>query len=276
MSRSLTASMLAAILAGTVKPAIFYEGVYSSGTLRLWSGVGPIDWNGSTWTGAGNLISLSPISEVSDVNAIGFVVSLAGDADAIAALNLTAARQGLAGTVWLGAFDSAGAIIADPTKAFAGRLDKTDIDDRGDMSTISVSYESRLIDLDKTRERRYTDEDQQIDYPGDLGFEFVNSLQDNKLIWGKGTGVPSGVPVAPTGGGDVSSTESGGGGYEAGYSYEAPNAAGVSAEDFGSMEWGGDFDDGGWGSVSGDFGDYGSYGGDYGGGDNGDGAGGDW
>ena len=31
----------------------------------------------------------------------------------------------------------------------------------------------------------YTLEDQKIDYPTDVGFEFIPDLQDKEIIWGK-------------------------------------------------------------------------------------------
>lgn len=74
-------------------------------------------------------------------------------------------------------------IVADPYLAFVGRLDVPVIDDAGASCVISMQYESRLIDLQRTRERRWTHEDQQIDFPGDLGFEYVTSLPDQVLIW---------------------------------------------------------------------------------------------
>ena len=42
----------------------------------------------------------------------------------------------------------------------------------------------RLIDLDRSRARRFTSEDQKIDYPDDKGLEMVASLQDTVIIWG--------------------------------------------------------------------------------------------
>ena len=39
--------------------------------------------------------------------------------------------------------------------------------------------------IERARVRRYTHEDHQIDYPGDLFFQFVGSLSDKVLTWGK-------------------------------------------------------------------------------------------
>lgn len=201
MSRSLTASLLAQITAAVVRPVFFYQGEFASGTVRLWSGVGPITWNGNTWTGAGDLISLSTIDENSEIRAAGFTVSLNGQSASILSLSMAQVRHGLSGKVWIGALDSAGAIVSDPFLAFSGRADAPEIVDEGESATISLAYESRLIDLDKTRERRYTHEDQQIDYAGDYGFEYIPKLQDAQFNWGRGRSVPAAAPSsAPTSG----------------------------------------------------------------------------
>lgn len=186
MARSLTASLLAALQAGVVKPAFFFEGEFSGGTIRLWSGLGTYSWNGYEWTGAGNLISLGPITEANTTSANGFTVSLSGQLSSLVAIALAQCRTGLPGKVWLGCFDTNDSLIADPFKALDGRLDVPSIEDAGTVTTISVNYESRLIDMTVARERRYTDQDQKIDYPQDTGFHFVPSLQDKPLPWGKG------------------------------------------------------------------------------------------
>lgn len=185
MARDLTAAAAAAANDGTVRPALFYEGVFSGGTLRLWSGIGPITWNGQTWTGAGQMLGVAAIGETSELRAVGFEVSLSGELSSLVSTALAQARQGLAGRVWLGFFDAAGALIADPFKAFEGRLDMPDVTDDGASARIAVKYESRLVDLDRRRERRYTSEDQALDYPDDRGFDEVPALQDAAVYWGR-------------------------------------------------------------------------------------------
>lgn len=186
--RDLTVGMAAAIAAGTVRPAVLYDGVFVSGGvdqhLRLWTGVGDLSWGGYTWTGGGSLLGLSPIEEAVELRAVGFTVTLSGMPSALIANALSNARQGKPGTLYLALFDAAGSLIADPKELQAGRLDITVIEDAGATCTIAAQYESRLVDLERPRERRYTNEDQQIDVPGDRGFEYVPSLQDMQLVWG--------------------------------------------------------------------------------------------
>lgn len=188
--RGLTAPMLAAIAARTVRPALFYEGEFVDGSenpefLRLWTGVGDLSWNGYTWTGGGNLLGISALEETTDLKAVGFSVTLSGMPSSLVSLALGNVRQGKPGKLWLGLFDSAGALLADPYQLKRGRFDIAPIEDDGETCTISAQYEDRLIDLERPRDRRYTHEDQQLDYPGDLGFEYVPSLQDMDIPWGR-------------------------------------------------------------------------------------------
>jgi len=68
---------------------------------------------------------------------------------------------------------------------FSGRMDTMSIKDSGDTANISLTAESRLIDLERSRERRYTSEDQKIDYPNDKGLEFIADLQNQEIVWGR-------------------------------------------------------------------------------------------
>ena len=185
MARALTAGMLAAIATGLVKPLIMFEGEFSGGTARLFTGYGTLSWNGYDWTGDGGMLRISNVQEVSELQAVNFTVSLNGQVSALAAIALAQVRRGKPGSVWLGLLNDSGALITDPYLCFKGRADKPDIMPDPNDAVISVAYESRLIVATKTKSRRYTSEDQKIDYPADLGFDYVPSLQDAVFTWGR-------------------------------------------------------------------------------------------
>ena len=94
-------------------------------------------------------------------------------------------QAGLPALVYLGVFDDTGALIADPVCCFSGRMDQPTIDISGTAATIAINCENRLVEMNMSVERRYTDEDQQLDYPGDLGFQFVNGIQDSQIYFGR-------------------------------------------------------------------------------------------
>lgn len=64
-------------------------------------------------------------------------------------------------------------------------MDVMQIDDSGETARITISVESKLIDLERSRERRYEDADQRIDWPSDRFFKFVPSIQDAEIVWGR-------------------------------------------------------------------------------------------
>lgn len=183
-ARDLTAGMLSEIAAARLSPILLYEGEFVSGTIRYWTGYGNISWNGYTWTGLGAILSISAIEETSQVKASGVNVKLSGISSSIIGTALSECRLGKVGRIYFGCLDSSGNVVADPYLAFSGRLDVPTIIAEGETCTVSVTYESKLIDLQRAVERRYTDEDQKVDYPTDRGFEFVAALQEKEVTWG--------------------------------------------------------------------------------------------
>ena len=67
---------------------------------------------------------------------------------------------------------------------FKGTMDVMTISDTGETANIRISAESKLIDLDRSRERRYTSEDLKIDFSDDKGLEYIDDLQDKEIVWG--------------------------------------------------------------------------------------------
>lgn len=183
MARDLTAGVQTEIAASKLRPVAFYEGQFSGGPLRLWSGLGTKSWDGKTWTGAGNLLSFELPAETADVRAEGGKVSLSGVPTALISVALAEAQLGLEGNLWIGFLDATGTVIADPYRAFVGRLDQPVIDDAGETCTITIAYEHRLADLQRPRVRRWTDQDQRNLFPGDKGFHYVATLQDQVIQW---------------------------------------------------------------------------------------------
>jgi len=184
MSRPLTAEMLAAIVATTVHPALFYEGEWSGGFVRLWTGIGPKDWDGKTFTGAGDLLGITPIEETDEVKASGVTLTLTGVRSQDIALALAEPGRNLPGKIWFALMTPEEEIIPDPRIVFRGRMDVVSIDDSVDGATIRVSYENEMITFEKPREVRYTSEEQKRLFPDDLGCDFIVSLQDANFNWG--------------------------------------------------------------------------------------------
>ena len=175
---------------GTLRPALLFDAQFLSGTppvptpLRVWAGVGDLVWGGHTWLGAASVLGVTPIEATREVRATGFTVTLSGVAAADMHRALAGIRHGLPGVLRLALLDSTGAVAGDPLHIGEGRLDTCSLNDSGTTATISVRYESRLVALERVRALYYTPEDQQLEHPGDRGFDGVAALQDATLLWG--------------------------------------------------------------------------------------------
>ena len=196
MSRTLTSGMTAVTTADVVRPAYFVRMVFDSGespnVLNIWNGIGDLAYGGNTYTGTGDLLSISQITETADIQASGINVSLAGVKSSLIVIAKDHDYQGRPLTVSLGAFDASGSLIADPVIVFSGFMDTMTISESGQYSTISIAVENKLISFERSKVRRYTAEDQKIDHPTDKGFEFVTAIVQKEIIWGRPTGQSAG------------------------------------------------------------------------------------
>lgn len=186
MARDITTGFETEIEAESLNPCLFIKAEFDSGDINLWSGYGQITFNAETYQGAGQLLAISQIDETQELKANTVNFELSGLPSAIIALALTEDINNRPITCWFGVLDSDGAIIADPYMIFSGRMDTAEINLNGETGKVIVSAESDLIDLRNSRERRYTPEDQKIDYPNDEGFQFVPIIQDITITWGAG------------------------------------------------------------------------------------------
>ena len=206
MSRTLTSGMLGVTTAEIVRPAYFVRMVFDSGespnVLNIWNGIGDLAYGGNTYTGTGDLLSISQITETADIQASGINVSLAGVKSSLIVIAKDHDYQGRPLTVSLGAFDASGSLIADPVIVFSGFMDTMTIAESGQYSTISIAVENKLISFERSKVRRYTAEDQKIDHPTDKGFEFVTAIVQKEIIWGR--------PTSQSAGGDTDGADNAG------------------------------------------------------------------
>lgn len=184
MSRDLTTALKNQTLADSLSPVVLAFFDFQSGAVRVWSGIGTLTWDGNDYVGVGHFGGFSPIEETADTKANGVAFQLSGVPSALIATVLGDNYQGRSVKMWLGAMNSSGAIVVDPYQIFAGRMDAVEIDEGAETSVIRVLAESRLIDIQRSRERRFTHEDQQIDFSGDEGLAMMPMVQSTPFVWG--------------------------------------------------------------------------------------------
>lgn len=185
MSRNLTSGFLTELSSSSLKPFYAIKAEFQEEDVRLWTGYGEISINSESYTGAGSLLNISTIEETSEIKATNLSIALTGLDSTLLAATLNANYQNRDLTLFLGMLDTSYSVIADVYQLFSGRMDTMTINDTGETSSIILTVESRLIDLEKANELRYTSEDQKRLFSDDKGLEFITDLQDKEIIWGK-------------------------------------------------------------------------------------------
>ena len=195
MTRALTTSTITNINANTVYPFFAVELKFDddperSGdqTLRMWTGLGTLTLADNTeWFGTGNLLNISSVEETSEIAARGADITLTAIPSEVLSLALSEPYQGRECNIYFGTFDNGDQTTA-PTnfnEIFSGYMDQMNISEDVDTTTIELKVENKLIDLERARVARFTSGYQKSKFPDDKGLDFVESLQDKKINWGK-------------------------------------------------------------------------------------------
>lgn len=182
MARGTTTAFDTELTATTKRPFLLFEALFDSGPLRLWTGYGDLTWNGFTWTGSGHLLEVSSVEETTDIRAPGATFVLSGVPSSILSLVDGENYQGRTVKQYLGFFDSAGNIVADPYEMRRYLIDTMEDRDDGVNVVVTMTAENALVDLERPAERRYTPEDQKLIDSQDTFFDFVADLQERPIV----------------------------------------------------------------------------------------------
>lgn len=169
--------------AGVLRPIYFVEILFASGPFRANSSDRTIAYNGFDYTGVGNLGQISDSHTTTGTVATGIKLTLTSIPPSLTQNIAAEDTRNRTCKVSIGLVDAAFVLVENPFVFFSGTID-TLVMDIGQMVTIQCSASSRLINWARSVNTRYTNEQQQSLYPGDIGFSFVNKLMTLKLQWG--------------------------------------------------------------------------------------------
>lgn len=194
MPRSITSAMLTAMTSPSWSPVIFCQLTFNSGAVylsTLYSAITTSLLTGAPqlWEGLGPLLSIGNlIEDGATVDARGIVIEISGLDPVLLPDIQNDVQLGLPVTVWLGAL-AAGALVDSPVVLWSGGMDQPSITVSAETASISVNCEDLLISLNVPIDRRLTQQDQTMNWSGDLGLNFVDSIQQKNVTWG--TSVPT-------------------------------------------------------------------------------------
>ena len=171
----------AAATAPVAAPVILCELDFASGPFRVWTGLGDLEWAGKIFEGVGDLGAMSDVEETVELRAVRLDLTLSPVPQEVVDIALAERSYRLRpAKLWIALLGEDGAFVSDPFPLWSGIMDTMEVVD-GAQPRVTLSCESRLVDLERAEVRRYTDADQQAEYPGDRFFEYVPALQEAEI-----------------------------------------------------------------------------------------------
>ena len=200
MSRTIDSGLLSALTGNSVEPFYAIELLFDVksttdvdgnpvdlGPLRMWTGLGnrTINVRGTdqVFAGTGALLSIAAAEEVADLSAKSMTISLTGLNSSIISIALQEPYQRRKARVYMGEKS-----VSSVVEIFSGQMDTMQITDEPDASTVVMTIESKLVELERSRNWRYTDESHSSRHSDDTFFSYVQSIQDQQVAWGRATG----------------------------------------------------------------------------------------
>ena len=169
MSRSLDASLVTSSTSNYFNFYVFVKLEFDAATIYVHNGIGTFTFGGNDYLGVGDFGGISVIEEGNEISPYAISLTLSAlDATFLnTALTLDYYMRPI--TIYIGAIDSAGVLVADPDELWSGKMDTMDVI-VGEDNAIHLTCENDLAIFDKSNGKRSSNTQQQDDYSGDLFF----------------------------------------------------------------------------------------------------------
>jgi hypothetical protein len=181
--RTLDADLQAGSASAVFNYVIFVKLAFPSGTVYVHNGVGTYSFGGDDYLGVGGFGSIDALEETLSLNSRPVSLTLSSITPEIIDAVKTDDVFGRDADIYLGALNEHGELQGTPDNWFSGHMENVELN-LGSTDGLKIRIQSRASRLRLRNNKRYTLEDHQKDYPGDLFFEFLPALQDAQVIWG--------------------------------------------------------------------------------------------
>lgn len=206
-TRDITQAYIDALRDAVVRPIVFVRLAFDGNVQRYHTEIGPITATSPTY-GSEEYLGLGDFGGIT--GSIKESVSNAPQAVrvALSGLNSTLLTEALDedyhrrdAEIMLGLDDTSGDLIGDPVVLYSGYMDKPDITLENGKSDLILTLESKATLEQESPDGRFTDEDLQAEFSGDVGGEYIFRMLDLQLIWGgenssRVNSVPGFLPVS--------------------------------------------------------------------------------
>ena len=189
-TRDITATNQTATLERVVRPVIYGRFAFSSGVKRFHTQIGPRTavhpvFGSESYIGVGDFggITVDVVESVSNA-AEAIKVSLSAINSGLVSDALTDDYHGRDVDFLVGFDDANGDLVDDPVELWSGYMDTVEIALSERTAEMTLTAESRALIGRRASDLRFTDEQLQHDFTGDLAGEYIFRMPDLVLAFG--------------------------------------------------------------------------------------------
>lgn len=182
--RDISAEMAAGAKESKIRSLVLVELVFDSGTLRLNNSLVNIPWNGNIYYGVGDLGDISSVRENTNLESSGITMTLTGIKQEYISIGLGDHIQGRRAQIYEVLLNDDFSVKKDPVPLGPWKMDVLEIV-YGKSCTLTLQCESLMAGWNRTKLQRYTHEEQDRQFPGDKGLEFVADMVTRDFNWGE-------------------------------------------------------------------------------------------
>ena len=181
MTRLIDDATVLAMQEGVSRPVVLVKIATPLIDILMTSSMQDINFGGDTYT-YGTLGNISTISETDDIKDSSITLAFSAiDPATIAAIASPDFVNSLV-SVRIMFFDNDWQSVGDGLLYFEGGASSQNIA-LGVSAEITVNCKSKLSTLSRPRSERYSDQDQQAKYPGDLGMQYATTVSSKDIVW---------------------------------------------------------------------------------------------
>jgi len=184
VSRSISATNLTEINASHLHEVVMVKFEFDT-PVYVHSGIGTIVYNSNSYLGVGDFGGVTDARESEMLGPQPITLTLSAVNSTYLGEALDAGNYGDPVTIYIGYRQDDGTLVDDPWVVWKGTFEYASLS-LGSANAISIVCQHDLAMLNDSDGSRFTDEDQQQRFSGDVGFEFVQDSITAKLVWGGG------------------------------------------------------------------------------------------
>lgn len=182
MSRSLSSSVLAELSASNVRWMFMVDLQLDSGSLAFNGSLTNYVHFGKTFYAAGHLGSVGQVTEGTSLDPSSCPITITGIDASVLTKVLNEDILNRRGIVYIAILDEQNQIIGDPFIYFDGIMQTPSVS-YGSTSSISINLVDRLAVWNRKKTQLLTNEEQLKHHPTDKGFEYVNGIAKQEIVW---------------------------------------------------------------------------------------------